>query len=219
VGEGHRAQGTGRRAWGTDTRHRVWGMRSCKRIWKLNFYSYFGFKIQITYRNTNILIFTIMPKLNFLGIGPRIASVLLPWLVLSIILSTRYKSVFAIASGKSLPLLIIGIVLLTFGLVFYGSTVRLLLKGLNETRLVTNGAYSVCQNPLYSSIILFIIPALSLILNSWLVLTSSVIGYLLFKINIRKEYIELEKFFGDDYKKYRSETPEFFPFPVKKQVK
>jgi protein-S-isoprenylcysteine O-methyltransferase Ste14 len=160
-----------------------------------------------------------MPKLNFLGIGPRIASVLLPWLVLSIILSTRYKSIFAIIPGKSLPLLISGIVLLALGLVFYGSTVRLLLKGLNETRLVTNGAYSICQNPLYSSILLFIIPALSLILNSWLVVTSSITGYILFKINIRKEYIELEKFFGEDYKKYKSETPEFFPFPIKKQVK
>jgi len=158
-----------------------------------------------------------MQKLNFLGIGPRIASVLLPWLVLSIILSTRYKSVFAITSGKSLVFLICGIVLLAFGVVFYGSTVRLLLKGLNETRLVTNGAYSICQNPLYSSIILFIIPALSIILNSWLILTSSIIGYILFKINIRKEYNELEKFFGEDYKKYRNETPEFFPFPVKKQ--
>jgi protein-S-isoprenylcysteine O-methyltransferase Ste14 len=157
-----------------------------------------------------------MPKLNFLGIGPRIASVLLPWLVLSIVLSTHYKSFFAFTPGKSIILLLSGIVLLLFGLVFYGSTVRLLLKGLNETRLVTNGAYSLCQNPLYSSIILFIIPALSLILNSWLVLTSSVIGYILFKINIGKEYIELEKFFGEEYKRYKNETPEFFPFPVKK---
>lgn len=157
-----------------------------------------------------------MPKLNFLGIGPRIASVLLPWLVLTIVLSTHYKSLFAFIPGKSSILLISGIVLLVFGLVFYGSTVRLLLKGLNETRLVTNGAFSLCQNPLYSSIILFIIPALSLILNSWLVLTSSLAGYILFKINIRKEYIELEKFFGEDYKRYKNETPEFFPFPIRK---
>ena len=157
-----------------------------------------------------------MPKLNFLGIGPRMATVLLPWLVLTIVLSTHYKGTFAFTPGKSSILLISGIVFLVFGLIFYGSTVKLLLKGLNETRLVTNGAYSLCQNPLYSSILLFIIPSLSLILNSWLVLTSSVIGYLLFKINIRKEYYELEKFFGEDYKKYKNETPEFFPFPVKK---
>jgi protein-S-isoprenylcysteine O-methyltransferase Ste14 len=63
---------------------------------------------------------------------------------------------------------------------------------------------------------LLIIPALSLILNSWLVLTSSLVGYILFKIFIRTEYNELEKFFGEEYRRYRDTTPEFFPFPIKK---
>jgi protein-S-isoprenylcysteine O-methyltransferase Ste14 len=157
-----------------------------------------------------------MPKLNFLGIGPRIASVLLPWLVLTIVLSTHFKKSFAFTHDSSSLLIICGIIILVFGLIFYGSTVRLLLKGLNETKLVTSGAYSLCQNPLYSSIILFIIPGLSIILNSWLILTSSLVGYILFKININREYIELERFFGDDYIRYRNETSEFFPLPWKK---
>jgi len=123
---------------------------------------------------------------------------------------------FSYTHEKSSLLFICGIILLIFGTIFYGSTVRLLLKGLKETSLVTNGAFSLCQNPLYSSIILFIIPALSLIINSWLVLTSSIAGYIIFKIFIRKEYNELEEFFGSDYIKYKNETPEFFPFPVKK---
>jgi protein-S-isoprenylcysteine O-methyltransferase Ste14 len=157
-----------------------------------------------------------MPKLNFLGVGPKIATVLLPWLVISIVLSSHYRKMFSFTPEKSSLLFICGIVLLIFGTVFYGSTVRLLLKGLKETRLVTNGAFSLCQNPLYSSIVLFIIPALSLLINSWLVLTTSIAGYILFKIFIKKEYNELEKFFGDDYLKYKKDTPEFFPFPVKK---
>jgi protein-S-isoprenylcysteine O-methyltransferase Ste14 len=157
-----------------------------------------------------------MGKLNFLGIGPKIAVVLLPWLITSIVLSTHFRKMFSFTQEKSSLLFICGIVLLISGLIFYGSTVRLLLKGLKETRLVTNGAFSLCQNPLYSSIILFIIPALSLIINSWLVLTSSIAGYILFKIFIKQEYVELEKFFGDRYIKYRNETPEFFPAPLKK---
>jgi protein-S-isoprenylcysteine O-methyltransferase Ste14 len=157
-----------------------------------------------------------MPKLNFLGVGPKIAAVLLPWLLISIVLSTHFRKMFSFTTEKSSLLFICGIVLLVFGAVFYGSTVRLLLKGLKETRLVTNGAFSLCQNPLYSSIILFIIPALSLIINSYLVLTTSITGYILFKIFIKKEYYELEKFFGNDYIKYKSETPEFFPLGMKK---
>lgn len=157
-----------------------------------------------------------MGKLNFLGIGPKIGIVLLPWLAATIILSSLNKELFIYSSGNQNILLICGIVLMTFGLVFYFSTVRLLLKGLKETRLMTKGAYSLCQNPLYSSIILLIIPALSLILNSWLILTSSIIGYIMFKIFIKKEYSELESFFGEDYYRYRNEIPEFFPVPLKK---
>lgn len=156
-----------------------------------------------------------MVKLNFLGIGPKIGIVLLPWLAATIIFSTTTR-LFVYTSGSSTVLLIAGIILMVTGLVFYLTTVRLLLAGLKQTRLVTNGAYALCQNPLYSSIILFIIPALSLLLNSWLILSSSIVGYFLFKIFIRKEYAELEKFFGEDYIRYQNDTPEFFPTPKKK---
>ena len=157
-----------------------------------------------------------MKKLNYLGIGPKIASVLLPYLFLTFILSTHFKHMFAYISHKSPLLFFAGIIFLILGLIFYFSTVRLLIKGLNETRLVTNGAFGLCQNPLYASIILFIIPALSLITNSWLVLTSSIIGYIMFRIFIKSEYIELEKFFGESYINYKKTTPELFPFPFKK---
>ena len=153
-----------------------------------------------------------MGKLNFFGVGPKIGIILLPWLAVTITLSCIKNHLFNFSATNGNILLIAGIILMAFGLVFYLSTVRLLLKGLKETRLVTNGAFSLCQNPLYSSIILFIIPALSLLLNSWLILTTSIIGYIFFKIFIRKEYHELEIFFGESYIKYKNETPEFFPY-------
>jgi protein-S-isoprenylcysteine O-methyltransferase Ste14 len=152
-----------------------------------------------------------MERLNFLGIGPKIAIVFLPWLVVSIVLSQLYKGDFIISNEYRTILLIAGIILLITGFALYFSTVRLLLNGLKETRLVTTGAFGLCQNPLYSSIILLIVPALALILNSWLILTASAAGYITFKIFIRSEYTELEKFFGEEYLKYRLSTPEFFP--------
>lgn len=141
------------------------------------------------------------------------AIILLPWLTTAIILSSSTDNFFTYTSGYSTLLRITGLILMATGLIFYFSTVRLLLKGLKGTILVTGGPYRLCQNPLYSSIILCIIPALSLILNSWLILTSSIVGYILFKIFIRKEYEELEKFFGERYLKYKNSTPEFFPLP------
>lgn len=163
-----------------------------------------------------LLIINKMGKLNFLGIGPKIASILLPWLTLTIILSSISKGLFKYSSANTKIVLTAGIVLMGCGLIFYSSTVRLLVKGLKETRLITSGPYSFCQNPLYASIVLFIIPALSLILNSWLILTSSLIGYLMFKIFIPHECKELEKFFGVKYTEYKKNTPEFFPVPFRK---
>jgi protein-S-isoprenylcysteine O-methyltransferase Ste14 len=64
--------------------------------------------------------------------------------------------------------------------------------------------------------ILMIVPGISLLLNSWLMLTTSLVAYTLFKINIRSEYREMEEFFGDAYREYRKKTPEFWPFPWKK---
>lgn len=160
-----------------------------------------------------------MNKLNFLGIGPKIAIVLLPWVGLSIAAGYYFDHSFSYTQHNSKLLLYAGIILIAVGLLFYFSTVRLLLKGLKETKLMTTGAYSLCQNPLYSSILLIIIPALSLILNSWIILTSSIVGYIFFKIFISNEYKELEKFFGEQYREYKKNTPEFFPFPLKKWFK
>lgn len=157
-----------------------------------------------------------MEKLSFYGVGPKIGIVAIPWMAATIIISVLTGNTFNYSTDETHVILYGGILLMSLGLAFYFSTVRLLLKGLNETRLVTNGAFSLCQNPLYSAIILFINPALSLLLNSWLVLTTSIIGYVLFKIFIKNEYKDLERIFGDTYRKYKEETPEFFPFPFKK---
>jgi protein-S-isoprenylcysteine O-methyltransferase Ste14 len=172
--------------------------------------------LDIFYLSNLRIIHVIMNKLNFFGIGPKIAMVLLPWLAATIVLSCLHIDALTFTPEGSEVLFIAGIVLLFIGLVFYFSTVRMLLKGLRETRLVTTGTYSISQNPLYASLILLIIPALSLLLNSWLILTSSIAGYIMFRIYIRREYSELERFFGQRYLEYKKQTPEFFPFPVKK---
>ena len=160
-----------------------------------------------------------MNKLNFLGIGPKIAMMLIPWLAATIVLSCLHIETFKFVAEGSKMIFIAGIVLLIIGIVFYLSTVMMLMKGLKETRLMTTGTYGLCQNPLYVSLILMIIPALSLLLNSWLILTSGIVGYIIFKRYIHHEYAELERFFGDRYLQYKKDTPEFFPFPVKKGKK
>jgi protein-S-isoprenylcysteine O-methyltransferase Ste14 len=116
-------------------------------------------------------------------------------------------------------LFIAGLILLSAGLVFYFITLRSLISGLRQTSLMTKGGYYLCRHPLYSSFILFILPAIALMLNSWLVLTSSIVAYIVFKLTINREDQILESVFGDEYLKYRNKTPELFPFPFRKIVR
>jgi protein-S-isoprenylcysteine O-methyltransferase Ste14 len=157
-----------------------------------------------------------MNKLSFFGIGPKIGIVAIPWLAASIWISETHYGHFTYFRTEQSLQVIAGTIILIASAVFYFLTLRVLLRGLKETKLITTGSFSLCRNPLYASFILFLIPSLSLLLNSWLVLTASLAAYIIFKISIRQEDAELEKFFGDDYLKYRNDTPEIFPFPFKK---
>jgi len=157
-----------------------------------------------------------MKKLNYLGIGPKIGGIGIPYLALTIFLSVKYKPLFSISVNSPSFLLYCGLFLVFAGLALYIATLPLLLKGLKELKMITTGAFGLCRNPLYVSFILFLLPGIALALNSWLVLTAAVLSYILFKINIKSEYVEMENFFGDEYRKYSSITPEFFPLPFKK---
>ena len=157
-----------------------------------------------------------MNKLNFMGIGPKIGSVVLPWLAAAIFITLRFKGSFRYVSDNARILFYIGLVVISAGVIMYLLTIPALLKGLKETKLMTTGTYFLCCNPLYSSIMLLIIPGLSFIMNSWLIITTSIVGYTLLRIFIKSEYEEMEKFFREDFIKYRAETPDFFPLPLKK---
>jgi len=134
----------------------------------------------------------------------------------AILLTLKFKSSFDFFEGGNRNLFFAGLVLVIAGILSYFITVPLLLKGLKENKLVTTGTFYLCRNPLYMSIIALIIPGIAFMMNSWLILTTSIVAFILFKVFIKNEYAEMEKFFGDAYRIYRAETPEFFPFPVKK---
>jgi protein-S-isoprenylcysteine O-methyltransferase Ste14 len=157
-----------------------------------------------------------MKKLTTLGIGPKIGMVALPYAALAILLSIYFSPTFAFSVQFAKQILIAGIVVTSIGFLFYVVTVVMLMKGVKNTKLMTAGTYFLCQNPLYASMILLLIPGLSLLLNSWLILTTSLVAYIMFKINIHTEYAEMEAFFGEPYREYRKTTPELFPFPFKK---
>jgi len=79
---------------------------------------------------------------------------------------------------------------------------------------VTSGPFRLCQNPLYASFILLLVPGLAVLLKSWAVLTASPVVWLAFKSCIGREYAEMRSAFGERYEQYRRATPELFPLRV-----
>ncbi len=78
-----------------------------------------------------------MNKLDFFGVGPKIGRIFIPWLALTIVLSC-ISNRFNFYAERNSALTISGAGLLVFGLIFYFSSVRLLLSGLKEGKLVTS---------------------------------------------------------------------------------
>ena len=154
-----------------------------------------------------------MEKLTFLGIGPKIGRIVLPYLASAIALTIIFPAKFTFGKAVEEPFLIAGIILLAVALVFYLTTLRLMLPGIRANRLVTGGAYRLCRNPLYSALILFLVPGLGLLLNSWIIITTSILGYLVFRKFIHEEEELLERLFGDEYREYHEKTSQFFPHP------
>ena len=154
-----------------------------------------------------------MEKLSFLGVGPKIGRIMLPYLAIAIALTIIFPAIFTFGEPVREPLMIAGIIVLAIGLVFYLFTVIRMLPGIRANVLVTGGTYRLCKNPLYSALILFIVPGLGLLLNSWIVLTASILAYVVFRKYIHVEEELLERLFGDEFRKYRDKTSRFFPNP------
>lgn len=158
-----------------------------------------------------------MEKLTFLGIGPKIARITIPWLLIAIALTLIFPRIFTFGKEMEEPFLIAGIVLLVIALVLYIATLRLMVPGIRNNSLITGGVYRICRNPLYSALLLFLIPGLGLLLNSWIIPTASLVGCLLFRKFIHEEEEMLDRIFGEDYRKYRERAPLFFPNPFAKR--
>jgi len=152
-----------------------------------------------------------MEKLTFLGIGPKIARVVIPFLIISIILSILFPGIFNFGKEMQEPFLIAGIVLLVVAIIWYVATLAVMAQAIKNNRLVTRGVYRFCRNPLYFALLILLLPGLGLVLNSWIILVASILGCIRFRKFIHEEEEMLDRIFGNDYQNYKTRTPLFFP--------
>lgn len=153
--------------------------------------------------------------MTLFGCGPKLALISLPYILLSTIITIFYPEFLSFRSHNPLVFLITGGILVMAGLVFWIYSAVYFIKNFKPGVLLTSGPFGLCRNPIYSAIIIFILPGTGLTLQSGLLLTIPVVLYIGFKLTIHGETIILRRIFGEEYEKYESSVNEILPMPAR----
>ena len=150
-------------------------------------------------------------RMPFWGVGPTVGAPTACYGLAALVASLVWPSVFAIAPPRGPWPAVVAGMLLAVGVPWYAIGVRAVRKAYGADRLVTDGLYALCRHPIYAAWILFILPALGLLANSWLVLSTAVVMYALTRLFVRREEQSLEARFGELYAEYKRRTNAIFP--------
>ena len=151
--------------------------------------------------------------MTLFGCGPKLALLCLPYIILSLIVMLKYPEFLDLRFLNIGYVKVIGFIYLGAGIIFWIYSAIYFLKKFIPGKLITKGPFGLCRNPIYSSIIIFIIPALAVIFHSGLILSISLVLYLGFKISIHGETNVLKRIFGGEYELYEKSVNEIIPFP------
>ena len=141
-------------------------------------------------------------EMKIIGVAPLIAIPTFLYLGLTIIISYSAKGMFTITHEGYTTLAVFGVAMILIGALMVASCGRKLLKSFNKGILMKDGLYRIFRNPMYAAYMLFVVPGICLLFNSWLVLSTVVINSLLFFIFIRREHRYLQEKFGKEYEVY-----------------
>ena len=107
---------------------------------------------------------------------------------------------------------VIGTVLIVIGVPFFIISVITVMRAYNAGELVAGGIFSCCRHPLYASWVVFIVPGIVLLLNSWIALTIPLFMFAISRLLVNKEETYLETVFGSAYREYKKKAPCILPY-------
>jgi len=152
-------------------------------------------------------------SLTLFGCGPKLALLCLPYVALSLTVTLKYPEFFDLEFLNLNFVKVLGFCWFGVGIIFWLYSAIFFLKYFKQGKLITKGPFVLCRNPIYSSIIVFIIPSLGLIFHSGIIFSISLVLYIGFKISIHGECNLLRRAFGEEYEVYEKSVNELFPFP------
>lgn len=146
------------------------------------------------------------------GVGPKFTIYSVIYGVLMFGLTLYFDPLFKITFIPYSVLVRAGIVLLIMGIPFYIFSLVPVMRAFKEGRLITNGVYGMCRHPVYAAWVVFFVPALSLFLNSWALLSAPFVMYFIAGALVVQEDIYLKETFGQEYLAYQQKVPAILPY-------
>jgi protein-S-isoprenylcysteine O-methyltransferase Ste14 len=177
---------------------------------KCNFYQTAPGADLLQRRGVMINIFKKQNGMNIVGQGGKIILFMLPSLMAALWVHTYFPHIAELPRSLSF-IKPVGYVLLAPGIILWALAVIQLLTGFSKGKLVTTGAYGVVRNPIYSSVALFILPAVALITLTWVYLVVAVVLYTGVMIFIGTEEKQLTRAFGKQYEDYLAQVDRLIP--------
>ena len=138
---------------------------------------------------------------TLIGSGDKIMLLTMPLLTVGLALNILYPSLFSVG-GPFIALQVLSIILLIPGITIWLWSVILILTMVPRQELIASGPYTLVKHPLYTSVGLLVLPAIGLLLDSWLGILVGVILYVAARIFAPEEEKALSKAFGTDWDEY-----------------
>lgn len=145
-------------------------------------------------------------KMGVMGIGHKAGAVVFGYFAATFAVSYFTAPVFRITEEFG-ALLAIGIPLAVAGFAVNLIAAFQMLAAHKSDRLATGGLYRVFLNPMYFFQIFVTLPGLTLLTNSWLVLTTIPVGAVAVHLMAREESRCLDERYGEAFRAYRRNVP------------
>jgi protein-S-isoprenylcysteine O-methyltransferase Ste14 len=153
------------------------------------------------------------------GVGPPIMAGQLSLLAVAIVANRYWPEATRILSPSSLLLRVAGALFIAAGVVLWALTLLKFLRDFPRGELITTGPYRWCRHPLYASFVLFVVPGIGLITQTWTILLAALSGVALTSALIPREERAMDRAFGAAWRDYRAHTSRLIPFPPGKRAR
>lgn len=145
-------------------------------------------------------------RMKIEGAGPKIMAPLFVAFAITAWISYSFRPTFDYPLVPAEVTLALGALFLLVGVPLWLLSTGMFLLAYFRGRLETRGPFAVMPNPIYGSWIVFVIPGISLVLNWWPILLTSVVMYAAQRVFIHDEEDALREKFGRQYEKYRKKV-------------